>query len=98
MQLHADLFSKLKQAEIQLNLEKVSAESRYDISPIHVERLRNRSTLTLRSGLGILLGIFAAALVIAFQEARRIISRTMATQAVIIPQVLPRRSRSVSRR
>ena len=31
--LQADLFSKLKQAEIQLNLEKVSAESRYDFSP-----------------------------------------------------------------
>ena len=98
MQLHADLFSKLKQAEIQLNLEKVSAESRYDISPVHVERSRNRSTLALRSGLGIFLGIFAAALVIAFQEAKRIISRTMAAQAVIVPQVLARRDRSASRR
>ena len=32
-QLHGELFSKLKQAEIQLNLEKVSAESRYRAHP-----------------------------------------------------------------
>ena len=97
MQLHADLFSKLKQAEIQLNLEKVSAESRYDVSPTHVERSRNRSTLALRGGLGILFGIFAAAVVIALQEARSIIAKTMSAQSILVPQVLPRRGRSRSR-
>jgi pSer/pThr/pTyr-binding forkhead associated (FHA) protein/uncharacterized protein involved in exopolysaccharide biosynthesis len=92
MQLHSDLFSKLKQAEIQLNLEKVSAESRYDISPIRLERSRNRSTLGLRAGLGLFLGIFAAAVAIALREARRVISQTLGSPT-LVAQVVPRRER-----
>jgi pSer/pThr/pTyr-binding forkhead associated (FHA) protein len=98
MQFHADLFSKLKQAEIQLNLEKVSAESRYDVSPIHVERSRNRSTLATRGGLGLLLGIFAAALGIAGREARRIIAKTLATDAIFVSEFRPRRKRPLGRK
>jgi pSer/pThr/pTyr-binding forkhead associated (FHA) protein/uncharacterized protein involved in exopolysaccharide biosynthesis len=98
MQLHTDLFSKLKQAEIQLNLEKVSAESRFDVSPVHVERTRNRSTLALRGGLGLFLGMFVAALGIAGQEARRIIIKTMNAEAVLVSSVRPRRSRPFSRK
>jgi pSer/pThr/pTyr-binding forkhead associated (FHA) protein/prefoldin subunit 5 len=92
MQLHGDLFGKLKQAEIQLNLEKVSAESRYEVSPIRVERSRNRSTLGLRAGLGLFLGLFAAALGIALREARRIIAQTLGSPT-LVAQVVPRRER-----
>jgi uncharacterized protein involved in exopolysaccharide biosynthesis len=98
MQLHGDLFSKLKQAEIQLNLEKVSAESRFDVSPVRLERTRNRSTLVLRGGLGLILGILAAALGIAGQEARRIIAKTLAAEAIFVPSVRPRRSRPFGRK
>jgi uncharacterized protein involved in exopolysaccharide biosynthesis len=97
-QLHADLFSKLKQAEIQLNLEKVSAESRFDVSPIRLERTRNRSTLALRGSLGLLLGMFVAALGIAGQEAKRLIVKTMAAEGVLISGPRPRRSRPFSRK
>jgi uncharacterized protein involved in exopolysaccharide biosynthesis len=97
-QLHADLFSKLKQAEIQLNLEKVSAESRYEVSPPHLERSRNRSTLATRGGLGIFFGVLAAALAIALREAKRLISNTMAAGAVLVPPATPRRTRPVSKR
>jgi pSer/pThr/pTyr-binding forkhead associated (FHA) protein len=76
-QLHSDLFTKLKQAEIQLNLEKVSAESRYDISPPRLERSRKLSTMLLRSGIGLMLGLFVAAMVILLREAREMISRTL---------------------
>jgi pSer/pThr/pTyr-binding forkhead associated (FHA) protein len=76
-QLHSDLFNKLKQAEIQLNLEKVSAESRYDISPPRLERSRKLSTMLLRSGIGLLLGLLAAAIVILLREAREMIARTL---------------------
>ena len=83
--LQADLFSKLKQAEIQLNLEKVSAESRYDFSPPRLERPRKSSTLLLRCGLGLLLGVFAAFVGIALQEAKRVFTQTMAAQTLIRP-------------
>ena len=98
MQLHTDLFSKLKQAEIQLNLEKVSAESRFDVAPIRLERTRNRSTLALRGSLGLILGMVAAAIGIAGQEARRIILKTMAAEPVLVSGVRSRRSRPFSRK
>ena len=98
MQLRADLFSKLKQAEIQLNLEKVSAESRFDVSSIHLERSRNRSTLAMRGGLGLLLGIFAAALAIAVREAQRIVAQTMAAEAIVVSNARPRRQRPLGRK
>jgi uncharacterized protein involved in exopolysaccharide biosynthesis len=82
-QLHGDLFSKLKQAEIQLNLEKVSSESRYDVSPPRLERPRKSSTLLIRGGVGLLLGTLVAFLVIAFRELKRLFTQTMAAQTVI---------------
>jgi hypothetical protein len=98
MQFHTDLFAKLKQAEIQLNLEKVSAESRFEVSSVHLERSRNRSTLAMRGGLGLLLGIFAAALAIAGRETRRIIARTLATEAIFVPGARPRPNRPFGRK
>ena len=93
--LQADLFSKLKQAEIQLNLEKVSAESRYDFSPPRVERQRKSSTLLIRCGLGLLFGLFAAFVAIALQEGKRVFTQTMAAQTLIRPSSnsRPRNSR-----
>jgi septal ring factor EnvC (AmiA/AmiB activator) len=93
--LHGDLFSKLKQAEIQLNLEKVSAESRYDLSPPRLERPRKSSTLLLRCGVGLLLGILAGFMAIALQEGKRVFAQTMAAQTLIRPSSnsRPRNSR-----
>jgi len=73
----------LKQAEIQLNLEKVSAESRYDISPPRLERPRKSSTMAMRAGIGLLLGTLLAFVAIALQEIKRLFTQTMAAQAVI---------------
>jgi uncharacterized protein involved in exopolysaccharide biosynthesis len=81
-ELHADLYSKLKQAEIQLNLEKVSAESRYDISPPRLERPRRSSTLALRAGLGLLFGLFVAGIAVLLFEARRVIAQTLTATRV----------------
>jgi uncharacterized protein involved in exopolysaccharide biosynthesis len=97
MQLHSELFSKLKQAEIQLNLEKVSAESRYDVSPVRLERSRNRSTLAMRGGLGLALGLLLAGLGIAVLEAKRFVSRTLSTPAVLSPDLVTRGDRPSKR-
>ncbi len=88
--LRAQLFDKLKQAEIQLNLERVSAESRYDVSPVRVDKVGRFKTLATRGGLGLFLGLVAAALAIAIGEARRLVLQ------VTKPQVL--RSRDGSRK
>jgi hypothetical protein len=80
-ELHAQLFDKLKQAELQLNLEKVSAESRFDVGAPRLERPKRAATLMQRCGIGLMLGLMAAALVILLQEARRLIADAMVSQA-----------------
>lgn len=89
-QLHSDLFAKLSQAEIQLNLEKVSAESRYDISTPRLERARKASTLGVRGGLGLLLGLFVAGIVILLREAQRMITQTLASPTLVSRITSPR--------
>ncbi|MBC8132038.1 MAG: hypothetical protein H7X95_03580 [Deltaproteobacteria bacterium] len=78
--LHSQLFEKLKKAELQLSIERVSAESRYDIitSP-RLEKPKTMKTLALRSAIGLFLGLALAALVIAFIEARRVVATTLAS-------------------
>jgi hypothetical protein len=98
LRLDSDLFSKLKQAEIQLNLEQVSAESRYDVSPVRVERARNRTTLVKRGALGLFIGLLLAGLGIAIVEAKRFVSETMSSQPVVVPEVLARQTPPRDRR
>ncbi len=73
--LHSQLFERLKKAELQLSIERVSAESRYDIitSP-RLEKSKTLKILALRSLLGLFVGLVAAAIAIAFREGRRIVS------------------------
>jgi hypothetical protein len=80
-ELHSTLFEKLKQAELQLNLEKVSAESRYDVTPPRLERPKRAATLIQRCGIGLVIGLLGAALTIMLQEARRLIADAMVSQA-----------------
>jgi hypothetical protein len=78
-QLHGELFSKLKQAEIQLNLEKVSAESRYDITPVELEKPKRAITIAQRGGIGLFLGLLVAMFFIVFREGRKVVSQALAT-------------------
>jgi uncharacterized protein involved in exopolysaccharide biosynthesis len=80
-QLHSELFAKMKQAEIQLNLEKVSAESRYDVSPVFEYRPRLTRILALRAAVGLILGLLLAAMVLLFQEARKTVRHALAISA-----------------
>ncbi len=76
--LHAQLFEKLKKAELQLSIERVSAESRYDIitSP-RLEKSRTMKTLAIRSALGLFVGLMLAAMLIAVREGRRVAGISM---------------------
>jgi uncharacterized protein involved in exopolysaccharide biosynthesis len=78
--LHTQLFEKLKKAELQLNLERVSAESRYEmVKPPSPEKFAKIKTAAIRCGMGLFLGLFLATLVIAVKEGRHIVSQTMDT-------------------
>jgi hypothetical protein len=77
--LRGQLFDKLKQAELQLNLEQVSVRSRYDISPIRLERPALGQTLLLRTVLGLCLGLFAAVAWLLAREGRRLVAQAMLT-------------------
>jgi uncharacterized protein involved in exopolysaccharide biosynthesis len=78
--LHSQLFEKLKKAELQLSIERVSAESRYDIitSP-RLEKSKILKTLIIRCGIGLFLGLLLAATAIAIIEARRVIATSLAS-------------------
>lgn len=78
--LHSQLFEKLKKAELQLSIERVSAESRYDIitSP-RLEKSKTLKTLALRAIIGLFVGVMLAAAVITFREGRRVVGSSLAS-------------------
>lgn len=78
--LHAQLFDRLKKAELHLSLERVSAESRYEIvSPPKMEMPGKVKTGIVRGLIGLVLGLVAAALFVAIREGRRLVTQTLAT-------------------
>lgn len=78
--LHTQLFERLKKAELHLNLERVSAESRYEIvqAPKIVTEAKV-AVASIRAGLGLGLGLFIAAIILAIKEGRRMVARVIAT-------------------
>ena len=77
--LQSQLFEKLKKAELQVSLERVSAESRYEIiTAPSLDKTKMGKAIVLRCGIGLLVGLFLAAAVIAVREARRVVSQTWA--------------------
>ena len=80
-QLHGELFSKLKQAEIQLNLEKVSAESRYRRHAPVLELPPKRAVLVLSAaGSGLLPGLVAAVFSSCCERGAQLVSQALATE------------------
>jgi len=76
--LHAQLFEQLKKADLQLSLERVSAESRYEIIvPPQLVQTKKVLAVALRAFIGLMLGLFVAALIIAGGEVRRLVSKAM---------------------
>jgi hypothetical protein len=76
--LHTQLFEKLKKAELQVNLERVSAESRYEVvMPPRQEITGKKKTAALRGVLGLFAGLFLAGGVIAVREGKRVFSQAL---------------------
>ncbi len=80
--LRAQLFDRVKRAELQLELERVSARSRYEIvDPVHLEQVRLKRVLALRGVLGVVAGLAIAFGFLAFLGARSLFQRAQATTA-----------------
>lgn len=78
--LHSQLFEQLKKADLQLSLERVSAESRYEvIIPPQLVKTKKPVVLALRGGIGLFLGLLVTAAIIAFREMRRLVSKALVT-------------------
>lgn len=76
--LHDQLFEQLKKADLQLSLERVSAESRYEIViPPQLVKKRKAAMIALRAGIGLFIGLFVAAAVIGLRETRRLVSKAL---------------------
>jgi hypothetical protein len=76
--LHTQLFEQLKKAELQLNLERVSAESRYEvISPAHLNQQGKLKTTATRGALGVLVGLAVAVAVLLLRKVRDIFSNAV---------------------
>jgi len=78
--LHGQLFEQLKKADLQLSLERVSAESRYEIIiPPQLVKKKKAVVLALRGAIGLFLGLLVTAAIIAFREVRRLVSKALVT-------------------
>jgi hypothetical protein len=77
-QLHGQLFEQLKKAELQVNLERVSAESRYEVLvPVRLYKSGRARTAALRAGAGLFLGLFLALATIIGRKGRELLSRAL---------------------
>jgi polysaccharide export outer membrane protein len=86
---HGLLFDRLQKAEVQLQLERVSATSRYEIVvPARLESPPGRKALATRLGIGLGIGLLLAALVLAFGELRRLFARVARNSALASLMVL----------
>jgi polysaccharide export outer membrane protein len=80
---HGLLFDRLKKAEVQLQLERVSATSRYEIVvPARLESPPGRKAFALRLAMGLGLGLLLAAIVLVIGELRSAFAR-LAEQGVV---------------
>jgi len=76
--LHSQLFEQLKKAELQLNLERVSAESRYEVvAPPHLNKPGRLKTSAFRGVVGAFLGALAALAVLAVRRLREVVARAV---------------------
>jgi len=90
VKLHDQLFEKLKKAELQLNLERVSAQSRFEVvAPAHLESLGPKKTIALRLTLGLLVGLVVATLYVAAKELPSVLSRLIDSANPGRPRVEP---------
>ena len=82
---HGLLFDRLKKAEVQLQLERVSTTSRYEVVvPAHLESPPGRKAFVLRLASGLGIGLLMVSLIIAIGELSRLFARVAQGHAVSV--------------
>lgn len=82
--LHAQLYERLRKAEVQLELERVSALSRYEIaSSPRLEQVGPKRIMAMRGGIGLLAGLLVALVIIGARGLRHTI-RQMEPVALVL--------------
>jgi pSer/pThr/pTyr-binding forkhead associated (FHA) protein len=77
--LHGQLFEQLKKAELQLNLERVSAESRYEVvAPPQIVKPGRLKIVAVRVIIGAFVGLFIAAIVLMIRVIKRLVLESLA--------------------
>jgi uncharacterized protein involved in exopolysaccharide biosynthesis len=77
--LHDQLFEQYSKANLQIDIERVGARSRFDVvtPPFLMEPTLSKS-LGLRGAIGLFLGLFLVTAIIALREGRKLFSRALA--------------------
>ena len=77
--LHDQLFDQYTKANLQIDIERVGARSRFEVvTPPFLMEPTLAKSYGIRGGLGMLLGLFLVTLLIAVREGRKLFSRAMA--------------------
>ncbi len=89
--LHAQLFSQLRQKQLALDLERSSVMARYEVLvPPETSGVQLRRVLLLRTLIGIAGGLVLGAFVVAILELRRYLAtRRSTSQAIVLSTVRP---------
>jgi pSer/pThr/pTyr-binding forkhead associated (FHA) protein/uncharacterized protein involved in exopolysaccharide biosynthesis len=78
--LHDQLFDQVQKANLQLEIERLAARSRYEIViPPSLRQPKRPVAVALRTGMGLALALALAAAIIALREGRRLVARTLAS-------------------
>jgi polysaccharide biosynthesis/export protein len=86
---HALLFDRLQKAEVQLQLERVSATSRYEVVvPARLEAAPGKKAFALRLAMGLGIGLVLAAIVLGIGEMRHLIARVSERNTAMLTLVL----------
>jgi polysaccharide export outer membrane protein len=83
--IHEQLFDRMRQSEVQLELERVSAASRFELTkPPKEEPLRIKRLFALRMTIGLIAGLAVAFAILFFGIARRFVAKVSATTALTL--------------
>jgi hypothetical protein len=77
--LHDQLFDQVQKANLQIDIERLAARSRYEIvTPVALHEATAARSLGLRGAMGLVVLLMFAALIIGVREGRRVVARTIA--------------------
>lgn len=91
-EMHAKLFEQLRESQLQLELERTSAQARYDvITPPESSGVQVRKVLVLRTLIGAAIGLILGVLIACVLELKRHMAARRLRQTALVPAGLTTR-------